>query len=456
MTIGGRRRAALLLAGDLAVFVLSLWLTLLVRYAELPRSELFFSHFVLFNVLFVVWILVFYMAGLYSKRVLLAQYELTGAIVKTQLLNIIIAALFFFLIPGLTLTPKTNLAVYLVISLGLILLWRLTLAPALFLPVARERAALLAAGFDADALVAEVNSNERYPFRIHSVIEPSSFAHGAGELRQRLEREHISLLIVDTEDKTIESVLPAIYGLAFEERRCRVADFYLVYEEVFDRVPLSLLQHGWFLKNLRRPPFGFYPALKRVVDLAGGLLMGVIMLFITPLVFIAMRLEGRGPLLLAQERFGQYGSRMKAYKFRSMTFDNSTSRDWVREERGNKVTRVGAFLRRTSLDEFPQFVNILRGELSLVGPRNDIRGLGERLAQEIPYYTARYIVKPGLTGWAQINQRYESGNISPQSIEETKMRLAYDFYYIKNRSFALDILIALRTVKRMLFRLSSF
>lgn len=108
------------------------------------------------------------------------------------------------------------------------------------------------------------------------------------------------------------------------------------------------------------------------------------------------------------------------------------------------------------MDEFPQFINVLAGELSLIGPRNDVRSLGERLAASVSYYNIRYIVKPGITGWAQINQQYEQGNISPQSIDETKTRLAYDFYYIKKRSLLLDIIIALKTVKRMFFRVSNW
>jgi lipopolysaccharide/colanic/teichoic acid biosynthesis glycosyltransferase len=133
----------------------------------------------------------------------------------------------------------------------------------------------------------------------------------------------------------------------------------------------------------------------------------------------------------------------------------SASGEWMTEGE-NRVTKTGAFLRKTSLDEFPQFINVLSGELSLVGPRNDIRGLGLRLKEALPYYDARYLVKPGITGWAQINQQYEAGNASPQSIEETKMRLAYDFYYLKHRSLGLDIVIALKTVKRMFFRLSDW
>jgi lipopolysaccharide/colanic/teichoic acid biosynthesis glycosyltransferase len=140
-----------------------------------------------------------------------------------------------------------------------------------------------------------------------------------------------------------------------------------------------------------------------------------------------------------------------------MRMSKPASGEWTVEEKNdNPVTRVGHFLRQTSLDEFPQCINILRGELSLIGPRNDIEGLGKRLAQSIPYYMVRYMVRPGITGWAQINQQYEQGNISPQSVEETKMRLAYDFYYIKHRSIALDFVIALKTLKRMLFRISAW
>jgi lipopolysaccharide/colanic/teichoic acid biosynthesis glycosyltransferase len=179
--------------------------------------------------------------------------------------------------------------------------------------------------------------------------------------------------------------------------------------------------------------------------------MGGIAVVLTPFIALFMRLEGPGPVFITQERIGRYGMPIRAYKFRSMRFSDEGK--W-KGEGENKVTAVGAFLRLTSLDEFPQFINVLRGEVSLIGPRNDIRALGLRLGEAIPYYNMRYIVPPGITGWAQINQSYEPGNISPQSIEETKTRLAYDFYYIKNRSLALDIVIALKTVKRMLFRVA--
>jgi lipopolysaccharide/colanic/teichoic acid biosynthesis glycosyltransferase len=116
------------------------------------------------------------------------------------------------------------------------------------------------------------------------------------------------------------------------------------------------------------------------------------------------------------------------------------------------VTKVGNVLRKLSIDEIPQVWTILKGDMSLIGPRNDIKGLGERLAAEIPYYNVRNFAKPGVTGWAQTHQHYMADNISPQSLEESKERLSYDLYYVKNRSFLLDMEVALRTIKTLLSR----
>ncbi|HVM58725.1 MAG TPA: sugar transferase, partial [Candidatus Paceibacterota bacterium] len=227
--------------------------------------------------------------------------------------------------------------------------------------------------------------------------------------------------------------------------------------EVFDRIPLSQLGHVWFLEHVTAEDALFYAVMKRAIDLVGGFVMAVVTIAVAPFIWIANQVEGPGPLFLRQERFGRFGERIICYKFRSMRQDKSASSEWtVEEKRDNPITKVGAFLRKTSLDEFPQFLNVFKGEVSLVGPRNDILGLGKRLEEALPYYEARYLVTPGITGWAQINQRYEPGNASPQSIEETKVRLAYDFYYLKHRSLGLDIVIALKTVKRMFFRVSSW
>lgn len=451
MTFGGRYAAATLFIGDILVFIASLWLTLVLRYQALPTETLLQDHGVPFSFLFVLWILVFYMAGLYGKRVILFKSALFGIIVRTQIANIILAALFFFFVPTIGIAPKTNLVLYLVISLVLILGWRLFVFPRITRPIARERAALIGVGEEMHELANEVNGNARYHLSFVVTASPEEIMKDTEGFTHRLSEARVSTLVIDAERDGIRPLLPQLYELAFVRPGYSVLDFHEVYEEVFDRVPLSLLEYDWFLKNVSRTEEGYYGILKRGIDIVGGVLMGLVMLIALPFVALALRLEGPGPVFITQERIGRYGARIKTYKFRSMRFSDEGK--W-KGEGENKITRVGALLRLTSLDEFPQCINVLAGEVSLIGPRNDIRVLGERLAQAIPYYNMRYVVPPGITGWAQINQQYEQGNISPQSIAETKVRLAYDFYYIKNRSLALDIVIALKTVKRMLFRVA--
>lgn len=434
MIIAGRRASLLLFAGDIVAFAVSLYLTLLLRYGTVPDITTLTPYMVPFTFLFALWILVFYSSGLYSKRISLFPSRLPDALFKTQIANILFAAVFFFLVPAFGITPKTILAIYLIVSLAVIFFWRLTLYPRLSIRQNREQAILLAEGTEADELFAEVNGNPRYGI----------------EFVSRDPRDAQTMMcIVDTEN--VDSASRS--NLTGEEKQ--VIAFEDMYEEVFDRIPLSKLGRAWFRENVTVADPLWYVFAKRGIDIVGGLIMGLVTLVIAPFIYIANRFEGPGPLFLRQERFGKSGAHIRVYKFRSMQRDISASREWTHEG-VNRVTKVGNFLRKTSLDEFPQFVNILKGEISLIGPRNDILGLGERLAESLPYYKERYTVVPGITGWAQINQQYEQGNVSPQSIEETKVRLAYDFYYLKHRSLGLDIIIALKTVKRMFFRVSSW
>lgn len=456
MLSGGRYAPIFLFLGDLAVFALSLWASVLIRGGE-PLTELVVLGYIgSFSLLFCIWLLVFYMAGLYEKRALLFKRALPEALLRTQFFNIIVAALFFFFVPFFGITPKTTLAIYLLVSLALIYLWRLVIFPSITKPSTRLHAAIIGSGPEVEELVREINGNTRYRMEFSVVLDPRQIRTGEfSKIVDELRNKQVSMIVVDAEDDATRPALPFIYNLTFVQRTYQFVDLYGLYEEVFDRVPLSLLRYEWFLKNVSYPVTGLYATARRILDIVGGICMGVITLIAIPFVWIAMRLEGPGPLFISQERIGRYGARVRAYKFRSMSFNDKASGSWVGEGE-NKVTKLGKILRLTSLDEFPQFLNVLSGEISLIGPRNDIEGLGKRLAEAIPYYNVRYVVKPGITGWAQINQQYEQGQISPQSIEETKMRLAYDFYYIKNRSFMLDVVIALKTIKRMLFRLSSW
>jgi lipopolysaccharide/colanic/teichoic acid biosynthesis glycosyltransferase len=221
---------------------------------------------------------------------------------------------------------------------------------------------------------------------------------------------------------------------------------YKVYEELFGRVPLSLLRYHWFLENISATKRRAYDFLKRAMDVAISLPLFVFSLLWYPFVATAIKLDDGGAVFIVQERVGAKGRLIRTYKFRSMlrNEENPTTRA------ANTVTRVGAFLRRTRLDELPQLWSVLRGEMSLIGPRPELSSLVSLYEREVPYYNIRHLIKPGLSGWAQIY--HENHPHHQADISETKVKLSYDLYYIKHRSLWLDLKIALKTVKILLSR----
>lgn len=450
------RELAILILGDVTIFIVTLWLTLLVRYFAIPSSEQLGIHFWPFVILVGVWLFVFYIAGLYDKHTVFLKNLLLSRIINTQVINILIAALLFVIIP-FDIAPKTNLIIYLVISVILITYWRLKLFNR-FSPKYKHKAILLADGDEAIELVDEINNNDRYNYTFIRIIDESvaqSTPDFEAKLLQIIDRENIKIIVANPRGEHIEKVLPTIFDLAFLKFEFTFLDFYKVYEDTFDRVPLSALRYDWFISHVSQSKSIIYDFSKRVVDIVGALFIGVILILLLPFIYLAKRIEGKGDaVFMKQKRIGQRNKLMEVLKIQTMTVNDAASATWTEEDKkqGNQITKVGAVLRKTSIDELPQVWNILKGEMSLIGPRNDIEGLGHRLAEQIPYYNIRNFVKPGVSGWAQTHQHYKGGNISPQSLEESRVRLAYDLYYVKNRSLMLDIEIALRTIKTLLSR----
>jgi exopolysaccharide biosynthesis polyprenyl glycosylphosphotransferase len=188
---------------------------------------------------------------------------------------------------------------------------------------------------------------------------------------------------------------------------------------------------------------------KRAMDVGLAFAGLVVSLPFMVLAACAIRLEGKGPILFRQERVGERGRIFVLKKFRSMTVDAERDGPVWAAERDPRVTRVGGWLRRTRLDELPQFWNVLAGDMSFVGPRPERPEFVDKLQREIPFYMGRHSVKPGITGWAQVRQGYAA------SVEDSMEKLQYDLYYIKNLSLLLDLVILLSTLQVVLFRRGS-
>ncbi|MCE9541049.1 exopolysaccharide biosynthesis polyprenyl glycosylphosphotransferase [Candidatus Kaiserbacteria bacterium] len=443
MTLVPKREYVLLLAGDIVVFTAALWLTLLVRYLEVPSYELFLQHLVPFSFLFAAWVVVFFVAGLYGRHTRLFRSRLTSIILYTLTVNVALAALFFFLIPSFGLAPKTILALYLVISFVLVFLWRIILFP--HMPRAPKlKGVLIASGKDASALAEEIQNDPHAPFSFEYIVDTSIAP--THEIIQKVcrvaEEDDVTFLVVDFSDQAVSAALPIIYDAAFHKRSFALVEASELYEEIFERVPLSFIDYEWVLSSITASRV--YDILKRFIDLLGATIIGFFALLLYPFIMLAIKLDDGGPIFITQERVGRYQRPIRIMKFRSMS-GNDEGNYGESGKTQLRVTRVGKFLRASRLDEIPQLWNVFKGDLSLVGPRPELPALANQYSARIPYYNARHLIAPGLMGWAQL--KHDRHPHHGADIVETKEKLSFDLYYLEHRSLLLDIFILIQTVR---------
>lgn len=221
---------------------------------------------------------------------------------------------------------------------------------------------------------------------------------------------------------------------------CRVTNEAIFYEKATGQILVDEITPAWFLFADLKVHCDQHATLKRVVDLATAGLGLLLSAPLWPIIGLAIKLGDGGPVLYSQERVGQNGHTFRLFKFRTMRTDAESGKSVWCSPNDPRVTAVGRFLRRSRLDELPQLYNILRGDMSIVGPRPERPDIVAELTESLPFYAERHLVKPGLTGWAQISFRYGA------SIEDSRRKLQFDLYYLKHMSFELDMIILFRTV----------
>lgn len=219
------------------------------------------------------------------------------------------------------------------------------------------------------------------------------------------------------------------------------------YEEITSRIPKEYLEHNFYkyINFSKNNTNRFYLFGLRVTDIIVSLSGLMVFLLLLPIILIGNLLGNRGPIFYNQKRVGQNGKEFKIFKLRSMvTNAESNGAVWA-QKNDTRITAFGKFLRNTRLDEFPQFINILKGDMSIIGPRPERPVFVKDLEDKIPFYSIRHVVRPGLTGWAQVNYPYAN------TLEEQETKLRYDLYYIKERNAFLDFKILIKTITTVLF-----
>ena len=431
----------ILLIGDIIILYFSLWLTLFIRYW--PGLDLwrFKQHFWPFSIIYALWLIVFYIAGLYGLNLARNNLAFYSTLFRGLAINAGLAIAFFYFIPYFGITPKTNLFFNLLIFTVLVSLWRQVYNSLLKSKALLNNLLIIGQTKETKQMLDWLKAHPQIGYRLSQELKPADI-QTPFDVLEIAHQKNIKTIITAIDPHQDSHLAESLYQCL--PLKINFSDFSNFYEKIMGKVPLSSIGEIWFLENLTESQKNFYETAKRILDMLGALVFGLISLIFYPLIALIIKIDSRGPVFYKQKRIGQDGRIFTVIKFRTMIEEaEKDGAQWANHE-DHRITRVGRFLRKTRLDELPQLWNIFVDQMSFIGPRPERIEFVKQLEKQIPYYQMRHIIKPGLTGWAQVNFRYGA------SVKDSIEKLQYELYYIKHRSFILDLSIILKTIKIVL------
>ncbi len=434
-----KTKKIILLLGDAAVLYISLYLTLIARYGYTDIGANWEKHLLPFSLIFIIWLVIFFIYDLYDLKISYNTNNLINALIRILIINLVIAViLFYFFNPILHgLKPQRILIIDWGISLIILFFWRKIFYNLIKSPNIVNRVLVIGRSPLGNDLISEIDRRPQLGYRAANAIQMPE------DLKAYCLNNNIDILISAQDLKNDQELSQEIFKcLSLGVDVYNINSFY---ETITNKIPVEYIEHGWFLENMAEHSKKLYELAKRFLDIILSILGLMVAIFLTPLIALGIKLAGPGPIIFKQIRTGKNGKQFLAMKFRSMVNEAEQNGPQWAQKNDPRITKFGSFMRKTRLDEIPQLINILKGEMSFIGPRPERPEFVETLAKTIPFYNERLLVRPGLTGWAQLKGPNYGG-----SPEETLEKLKYDLYYIKNRSFILDISIILKTIKTVL------
>ncbi len=427
-----RERRVVLAIGDFVVAALAT----VLAYALLHRPHAHPLELIDPFIIGTIWVLALVVTDGYAFQIPSNRLESGVAVVKALPISSLLTVLVFFIHPYVLSRPVLLGAIG--ISGGLMILLRTTVARALLHESLATQVVVIADTAPNPELIAALQA-ARFEYRMVGTLmrdEGHDAAWLVDQARSLLNRTGAQEVVVSNNE------LRLVPGLIEEclTRGVRLVSAASLVETYMGRVPLDSIDVHWYLglpdSDVWKRP---YAAGRRLFDLLLSVVIGVPFLVLLPVLALLIKLDSAGPVFLVQRRVGESGREFDLLKLRTMANDAEADGAQFASEKDPRVTRVGRFLRATRLDEFPQLLNIIRAEMSFIGPRPERPEFERDLEAKIPHFRSRLLIKPGLTGWAQIKGGYAS------STEEISRKLEYDLYYIKNRSFRLDLQILFGT-----------
>jgi len=420
-----------LFLGDVCLAFIALILTVILSFWNNFNWQIFLQHLLPFSTLYFFWFISFYIFGLYDLNSIKPSTELLARIGQCFLICLATGITFFYLIPFFGITPKTNLLINIIILAVFVFLWR-KIFYHLFSSYYRQNVIFLEKNSLTNLLIEKIKSHPQLGYKFVGFLNPLK------PFFSQLKNKKVDKIILAQDsnlDKKISQELYKSIALKID-----FVDIFYAYETIFHEIPIDFLNQAWFLKNLKENEKKFYDKIKKIADVILSLFLSIILLPFFIIIATLIKLTSPDePIIYSQTRIGKGGRKFTLYKFCTMIPNAETKGPQWATRNDPRITKIGKFLRRTHLDEIPQLINILKGNLALVGPRPERPEFIEKLKKKISYYEIRHLIKPGLTGWAQINYHYGA------SIEDAQKKLCYELYYIKNRSFFLDLGIIFKT-----------
>ena len=446
-----RLKNIILVGGDIVLLYLALLATLVIRYQQLPSELIWNQHFLPFSILFIVWVVVFFINGMYDIATSNNDISFYNRIVTNLVINFGLAAAYFYLLTDKLFDIKPQLVYFIFIGLVAVTfpLWRYWYNTFVQRPNLLRNVLVVGMNDEAKELIKEIIKKPQLGYKIKAIIHAGlrkttdfpgvEIIKNTKDIQQLISKNKISTVISVMDPHTNPEVVQQLFQTLI--MKIHFFDLPTFYEKLTGKIPVTNIGHIWFLENLAESELGVYEFVKRTTEIVVSVLGLVVTLPFIPLIALIIKLDSKGPVFFTQTRTGFLGKSFRAIKFRSMVVDaeEEGGPQWA-QKNDPRVTRVGRFIRNSRIDEIPQLLNVLRGEMSLIGPRPERPEFVRGLQKIIPFYNERHLVKPGLTGWAQINYQYGS------NAADALKKLQYDLFYIKNRSLPLDIGIALKTL----------
>jgi exopolysaccharide biosynthesis polyprenyl glycosylphosphotransferase len=412
-------------------------------------------------VIILLWFMYSYIFNLYK----LSNVDRITTTIRNTIFTAVLTGSTYLFIPFLSPTlpiSRTPAFVLIAVMVILVLIWRLCYAAFFIHPILNKKALVVGAGYTGREIVRtllhDASIYHKTAYKIYGYIDDDVsklgkiyddlkvLGNGSMLLKfaKRLDVDEIIMAIPDKETLSADLFSNLI---DCENAGLQVIPATQIYEEQTGRVMIKIKENEFHLTN----PYSivhkdnFYTFTNRIINISCALIAGMFFLLVLPFVWLGNLFFSKGPLFFLQERIGENNKKFKIIKFRTMIVDaEKESGPQFAQKNDNRITKVGNVLRKTRFDELPQFWNVLRGDINLIGPRPEREYFVDELSKKIPFFKLRNTVKPGLTGWAQVKHHYAS------DFDDTLVKLQYDLYYIKHRSLLLDLLIIFKTIAVMI------